>query len=289
MGECIKRGIDAKEWTREDLVISTKIYFGVRDGPNYKGLSRKHIVEGTTASLARLQLSYVDILFCHRPDPITPIEETVRAMNHIIDKGQAFYWGTSMWSAVQIEEAIAVCDRLGLIRPVAEQPEYNLFARGKLESEYLPLFRNYGLGTTVWSPLASGVLTGKYKGGVIPEGARLGIPAYGFLKDAKMGSDSYQLEKAEVLRPIAEKLGCTLAQMAIAWTLKNDNCTTTILGATRLSQLEENLQALEVIHKLTPEVLAEIEAVVQNKPAPTSVEVQVANLRKSATIHGLYR
>lgn len=163
MGAAICQGIENGDWVREDLVLSTKVYFGTRDGPNNKGLSRKHIVEGVKASLDRMGLDYVDIVFCHRPDPVTPIEETVRAMNFIIDKGWCFYWGTSEWSAQQITDACRCADALGLIRPVAEQPEYNLFQRHKVEVEFMPLYRDFGLGTTTWSPLASGVLSGKYR------------------------------------------------------------------------------------------------------------------------------
>lgn len=289
MGQCIQKGLSEGVWKREDLVISTKLFFGTgSDKPNAKGLSRKHIHEGMLASLARLQLDYVDVLFCHRPDPITPMEETVRALDATITRGQALYWGTSMWSAAQLEEAIGICDRLGLVRPIVEQPEYNIFAREKMEHEYVPLFRKYGLGTTIWSPLASGVLTGKYAGG-IPEGARLGLPSYAWLKEAKLGRDGYQIAKTEELRPVAAKLGCSLAQLAVAWTLKNDDCTTTILGATKLSQLEENLQALAVLPKLTAEVMAEIDTITGWKVPHTRVEAQVNGIRKVDSIHGQYR
>ena len=291
MGKCIQKGLEEGVWKREDLVISTKIFFGTgENNPNGKGLSRKHILEGTTSSLRRLQLSYVDVLFCHRPDPLTPMEETVRAMNAVIAKEQAFYWGTSMWSVAQIEEAMGLCDRLGLIRPIVEQPGYNMFTRDKLEYEYVPLFHKYGLGTTIFSPLASGVLSGKYKDGNVPDGSRLSLPGYAFLRDAKLtGNDCYQLQKTEELRPVAERLGCSLAQLAIAWTLKNDHCTTTILGATRMTQLEENLGALAVLPKLTAEVMKEVDEIVGWKAPRTRVENQVASVRKADSVHGLFR
>ena len=189
MGAAIQRGIDEKVWRREDLVITTKLFFGAAPGAgasvNAKFLSRKHIVEGAAASLARLNLAYVDVIYAHRPDPVTPIEETVRAFNHLLDTGKAFYWGTSEWSAAQIAEAVGVADRLGLVRPLVEQPEYNIFARTRVEAEYAPLYDSMGLGLTTWSPLASGVLTGKYSGRKLPEGSRLTVPNYKFLLDAK--------------------------------------------------------------------------------------------------------
>lgn len=172
MGEAIKMGITDSVWTRSDLVITTKLFFGTRPGVNNKGLSRKHILEGIEASLTRLQLSYVDVLYCHRPDPITPLEEVCRAMNYCIENGKALYWGSSEWSGCQLTEAIGICDRLGLIRPVVEQPEYNLFARSRVEVEYDPVYSLSGMGLTTWSPLASGVLTGKYSGKKVPAGSR---------------------------------------------------------------------------------------------------------------------
>eukprot|EP00047_Mylnosiga_fluctuans_P007496 m.253687 g.253687 ORF g.253687 m.253687 type:complete len:368 (+) comp18511_c0_seq1:228-1331(+) len=287
MGKCIKRGIEQGVWRRSDLVVSTKIFFGTTKGPNNIGLSRKHIWEGTWASLNRLGLEYVDILLCHRADPVTPIEETVRAMNAMIERGWAMYWGTSMWSVAQIEEAMAICDRLGLVKPICEQPEYNMFARTKVELEYAPLFKHYGLGITAWSPLASGVLTGKYKGGKIPEGSRLSVESVGFLKDAKLGEDRYQIDKTELLRPLASRLGCSLAQLAIAWTIMNPHCSTTILGATKVEQLQENLKALEVLPKMTPEIMKEIDRLLESKPSPQVVEQQVCAFRQPEMIHGI--
>jgi len=181
MGEAVKLGEKDGVWQRSDLVITTKLFFGTRTGLNNRGLSRKHIIEGCQASLKRMRLDYVDVLFCHRPDPITPLEEVVRAMNFCIEQGWAFYWGTSEWSGVMLAEAIGICDHLGLIRPVVEQPEYNVFARQRVEVEYDPVYRLSGMGLTVWSPLASGILTGKYSGKKVPEGSRLALESYKFL------------------------------------------------------------------------------------------------------------
>jgi len=285
MGEAIARGVAEKVWTRSDLVISTKLFFGTKPGVNNKGLSRKHIVEGTVASLSRFGLDYVDLLFAHRPDPVTPVEEVVRAMNHVIDRGLAFYWGTSEWSASMITEAIAVADRLGLQRPVVEQPEYNLFARQRVEVEYAPLYRLSGMGLTTWSPLASGVLTGKYSGRVAPPGSRLTVESYAFLTKAKFGADAWQVDVADELKPVAERLGCTLAQLALAWALVNPHVSTVILGATSVSQLQENLGCLAVLPLLTPAVKAELEAICgEGKGTPTlgKVEVQVNGVRDVA-------
>lgn len=251
-------------WKRSDHVVSTKIFFGTAKGPNDTGLSRKHIIEGTKASLARLQLDYVDLLFCHRPDPNTPIEETVRAMNFVIEKGWALYWGTSEWSAEQIKEATAIADRLGLLPPHFEQPEYNLFRREKVEKEFESLYTSpSGLGLTTWSPLASGILTGKYSGGVAPPGSRLALDSYTWLKDSKLNKQRQQVDQADLLKPIAKELDCSLAQLALAWCAKNPHVSTVILGATKVEQLVENLKALEVLPKLTPEIVARIEAVVK--------------------------
>jgi voltage-dependent potassium channel beta subunit len=254
---------------REDIVVSTKIFFGAGGwGPNATGLSKKHLIEGLNGSLKRLQLDYVDIIFAHRPDPEVPIEEVVRGFNFLINQGKAFYWGTSEWSSQQITEAHSVAQRLGLEGPVVEQPEYNLLNRDKLEKEYLPIFETYGLGTTIWSPLASGVLTGKYNNG-IPEGSRAsGNDVWGKMVYDSLNSDEgrAKIEKVRKLVPIAEKFGSTLPQLAIAWSIKNPNVSTAILGASRLEQLENNLKALEFVDKLTPEVLQEIEEIVNNKP-----------------------
>ncbi len=263
MGQAIKRA----GWKRSDLVVSTKIFWG-GDGPNDTGLSRKHIVEGTNAALARLQLDYVDLIFCHRPDIRTPIEETVRAMNFIVDQGKAFYWGTSEWSAAQIMEAYQIARREHLIPPTMEQPQYNMFERAKVEKEYARLYREIGLGTTIWSPLASGILTGKYGDG-IPGGTRVTLPGYEWLKEIVESPEGQaRIAKTRDLAPIAAELGCTLAQLAIAWCAKNPNVSTVITGASRPEQVVDNMQSLAVVAKLTPEVMERIEQVLQNKPAP---------------------
>ncbi len=261
MGKALKRA----GWKRSDLVLSTKIFWG-GEGVNDQGLSRKHIVEGLDASLARLQLDYVDLLFCHRPDKRTPIEETVRAMTHVIDRGKAFYWGTSEWSAQQIMEAHAIARREHLIPPLMEQPEYNMFARERFEKEYERLYSEVGLGTTIWSPLASGLLTGKYNNG-IPEGTRATVPGYEWLREEfEKPETALKIEKVKQLAPIAQELGCTLAQLALAWCLTNPNVSTVITGASKASQVTENMQALEVVPKLTPDVLQRIEQILNNKP-----------------------
>ncbi|RKX31892.1 MAG: aldo/keto reductase [Candidatus Zixiibacteriota bacterium] len=263
MGKALKIG----GWKRSDLVISTKIFWGGK-GPNDLGLSRKHIIEGTDAALARLQLDYVDLIFCHRPDIRTPIEETVRAMNFIINQGKAFYWGTSEWSAEQLRAAYEIARREHLIPPTMEQPQYNMFVREKIEKEYLPLFDEFGLGTTIWSPLSSGILTGKYNDG-IPENTRVTLKGYEWLKD-RIESDEgrQQIEIVKKLTPVAEKLGGTMAQLALAWCLKNKNVSTVITGATKIEQLNDNLGALDLVDKLTPEVMDRIDYILDNKPAP---------------------
>lgn len=264
MGRVIKR----TGWKRSDLVIATKLFWG-GDGPNDSGLSRKHIVEGLLASLARLQVDYVDLVFCHRPDLHTPIEETVRAMSHVVDRGLAFYWGTSEWSAEQIREAHAVARREHLVPPTMEQPQYNMFHRERVEREYAALYRDAGLGTTIWSPLASGLLTGKYNAGTVPEGARAGLPGYEWLAKRLVGDDAkLKVLKVKMLEPIAADLGATLAQLAIAWCAANPHVSTVITGASRAEQVVENMRAMEIVPKLTSEVMARIEGVLQNRPAP---------------------
>lgn len=265
MGKVIQRA----GWKRSDLVISTKLFWGGRK-PNQTGLSRKHLIEGARASLDRLQMDYVDLIFCHRPDIYTPIEETVRAMNFIIDQGMAFYWGTSEWSAAQIMEAYSVARRCDLTPPTMEQPEYNMFKRNKIEREYLHLYDEIGLGTTTWSPLASGLLTGKYNQG-IPEGTRLALEDYDWLRDRVEGEQGRQnTQKVEQLALLAEGLGMTIAQMAIAWCLKNPHVSSVITGASKPEQVSENMKALEFKEKLTPQVMEQIETTLGNKPAPLS-------------------
>lgn len=263
MGNVLKKA----GWRRQNLVISTKIFWG-GEGPNDRGLSRKHIIEGTRASLERLQLDYVDLLFCHRPDPDTPIEETVRAMTQMVREGRAFYWGTSEWSAEQIMEAHGVARREHLIPPTMEQPQYNMFHRERVEKEYARLYGEIGLGTTIWSPLASGMLTGKYRDGV-PGDSRVNLPGYEWLKDLFENDEGQaRIQKVEQLRPIAEELGCSLAQLAIAWCLKNDNVSSIILGATRPEQVTENLASIELATKLDDGVMERIETILDNTPVP---------------------
>jgi len=265
MGNVIKK----VGWKRSDLVISTKIFWGGK-GPNNTGLSRKHIIEGTNASLARLQMDYVDLIFCHRPDRFTPIEETVRAMNYLIDQGKAFYWGTSEWSAQEITEAYGIARREHLIPPLMEQPQYNMFHRERVESEYARLYREIGLGTTIWSPLASGLLTGKYNQG-IPEGTRVTMEGFGWLREDFESEDTKKnIEKVKLLVPVAKDLGCSLAQLALTWCLKNPHVSTVITGASKPQQVVENMKALELVEKLTPQVMMTIENILQNKPPEES-------------------
>lgn len=261
MGKVIKKA----GWKRSDLVLSTKIFWG-GDGPNDRGLSRKHLIEGVDASLERMQLDYVDLIFAHRPDKHTPIEETVRAMNHIIEQGKAFYWGTSMWSAQEIMEAYAVSRREHLIPPLMEQPRYNMFHRERVEKEYHRLYSEIGLGTTIWSPLASGLLTGKYNEG-IPEDSRANLEEYEWLRKRFTSETAQQqIEKVKRLMPIAEEVGCSMAQLALAWCLTNPHVSTVITGASKPSQVEENMKAMDVVDKLTPDILTRIDEILDNKP-----------------------
>ena len=261
MGNVIKKA----GWKRSDLVVSTKIFWGGK-GPNDNGLSRKHLLEGVDASLKRLQMEYVDLVFCHRPDLYTPIEETVWAMNHVINQGKAFYWGTSEWSATQIMEAYGIARREHLIPPLMEQPEYNMFHRQRVEVEYTPLYREIGLGTTIWSPLASGMLTGKYNRG-IPDGSRITLKGYDWLRKQFEGEEAAQkLGKVERLTQIAGELGCSMAQLALAWCLKNPHVSSVITGASRAEQVVENMKALEVTAQLSDDVMQQIEDILQNKP-----------------------
>ncbi|WP_416439527.1 potassium channel beta subunit family protein [Phnomibacter sp. MR] len=262
------RVLQQKGWDRTSYVLSSKVFFGSRPNskPNQTGLSRKHIVEACHEALQRLQTDYLDLYFCHRPDQNVPMEEIVWTMNHLIQQGKILYWGTSEWSAQEITEAHMVANRYRLIGPTMEQPEYNMFNRTKLEKDYLNIFNNIGLGTTIWSPLAAGVLTGKYNDG-IPEGSRLAMEGFEWLVNKQLNDD--RIAKVRQLVPIAEELGCSMASLAIAWCAANPNVSTVILGATKASQLTQNLQALEVLPKLTPDVMQRIEAVLQNKPVVT--------------------
>ena len=245
-------------WRRSSYIVSTKFFWGLHDGPNQKNtLNRKYLLGAIDGSLQRLQLDHVDLVFCHRPDPETPIEETVWAMHDIIRSGKALYWGTSEWSAAEIMAAWQIADKQHLAKPVMEQPEYNLFRRDKVEKEYARLYADIGLGTTTWSPLASGVLSGKYNDGV-PAGSRATIKGYEWLAERIV--DQEKIAKVRKLAPIAREVGCTLAQLALAWCARNPNVSTVITGATSAAQVSENMKALEVIPKLSSAVLGEIDA-----------------------------
>lgn len=258
MGNAIKKlGLG-----RSDIVISSKVFWG-GDGPNDTGLSRKHIYEACRKSLKRLQLDYLDLFFCHRPDPNTPIEETVRAMDDLVHQGLVLYWGTSEWSAAEIMRAHGIAKELGLTPPQMEQPQYNMLHRERVEKEYLPLYREIGLGTTIWSPLASGLLTGKYNDG-IPPGSRASLDGYSWLREEVLTREN--LEKVKALEPIAKELGCTMAQLALAWSRKNDDVSTVITGATKPEQVEENMASLHFVSALNPDIMKRIDSVLQNKP-----------------------
>lgn len=262
MGKVIKRA----EWKRSDLVLSTKIFWG-GDGPNDEGLSFKHIKEGTEAALKRLQTDYVDLIYCHRPDVHTPIEETVRAMDQMIREGKALYWGTSEWSAYEIRKAYDIARREHLRPPLMEQPQYNMFHRNRVEEEYAPLYEDIGLGTTIWSPLASGLLTGKYNDGV-PEGSRLDLEKYSWLRKRLLETESgrAKLEKVKQLAPVAEDLGISMPQLALAWCLKNKNVSTVITGASKVDQVKQNMKTMDVIDKVDDEVMEKVESILDNKP-----------------------
>ena len=261
MGRVLRK----KGWDRTSYVLSSKAYFGWRkpNKPNQTGLSRKHLVEACHEALQRLQTDYLDLYFCHRPDKTVPIEEVVWTMNHLMQQGKILYWGTSEWSAQEIMEAHMVAEKYRLIGPTMEQPEYNMFHREKMENEYLQIFRNVGLGTTIWSPLAAGVLTGKYNDG-IPEGSRLAIKGFEWLVNKQLSED--RIGKVRQLSALAAELDASMAALAIAWCAHNPHVSTVILGATSTSQLQQNLAALDVVPRLTPEIMQRIENILQNKP-----------------------
>jgi voltage-dependent potassium channel beta subunit len=244
-------------WRRSSYVISTKFYWGMYDGPNEKNtLNRKYLMQAIDGSLSRLALDYVDLVFCHRADPDTPIEETVYAMHDIVTSGKATYWGTSEWTAAEIMAAWQIADKHHLHKPVMEQPQYNLFHRERVEQEYSRLYADIGLGTTIWSPLASGMLTGKYNAGIPPD-SRGALKGYEWLSERL--TDAAKIAVVKRLQPIAQDLSCTMAQLALAWCLKNPNVSTVITGATRVAQVHENLKALDVVPKLTSDVMARID------------------------------
>ena len=252
-------------WPRDSYCVSSKVFWGGKL-PTQRGLSKKHVHDACHAALERLQVDYLDLYFCHRPDPETPIEETVRAMHDLVAQGKVLYWGTSEWSAAEIAEAHGVARAHHLTAPTMEQPQYNLFEREKVEREYRRLYESFGLGTTIWSPLASGILTGKYAKGV-PAGSRMSLPDYAWLKERLDSAEGHaRVAKARELEPLAKGLGASLAQLSIAWCLANPNVSSVILCATRPAQLTENLAALEVLPKLTSDVLARIETIVGSKP-----------------------
>jgi voltage-dependent potassium channel beta subunit len=261
MGRVLKK----KGWDRTSYIVSSKAFFGSRHQPqpNQTGLSRKHLVEACHEALQRLQLDYLDLYFCHRPDPNIPMDEIVWTMHNLIQQGKILYWGTSQWSGAEIMEAHGVAQQYRLIGPVMEQPQYNMFERYKMELDYAPIFRNIGMGATIFSPLAAGFLTGKYQGG-IPEGSRLSMDGFEWLKKRWLQDD--RLNKVGKLEALAAKLDTRLASLAIAWTINNPNVTTAILGATKKEQLLENFKALDVLPKLTPSIMNEIEEILQNKP-----------------------
>lgn len=260
------RVLKSKNWERSSYVVSSKVFFGWRgdaNKPNQTGLSRKHIVEACDEALERLQVDYLDLYYCHRPDKNTPIEEVVWTMNQLINRGKILYWGTSEWSGPEIMEAHMVAKDLRLIGPAMEQPQYNLFERHKMEVDYYTIFKNIGMGTTIWSPLASGLLTGKYNDG-IPENSRLGLEGFEWLKDRTL-SDA-RIQSVRDLDKVAKDLGTSLATLSIAWCIRNPNVTTAILGATKEAQLTENLKALDVMPMLTDEIMEQIDGIMGTKP-----------------------
>ena len=260
------RVLKAKNWDRTSYTLSSKAFFGWRgkeNKPNQTGLSRKHLTEACNEALQRLQTDYLDLYFCHRPDKNTPIEEVVLTMNTLIQQGKILYWGTSEWSGVELMEANRVARDYRLIGPAMEQPQYNLFEREKLEKDYLEVFKNVGLGTTIWSPLASGLLTGKYNNG-IPEGSRLAIEGFDWLKERLIMEE--KIEKVKQLQELANELGSSLPALSIAWCIKNPNVTTAILGATKKEQLLDNLKAVDVVPLLNEELMQQIEAIFATKP-----------------------
>lgn len=264
MGKAIKK----LGWRRGSYLISTKLYWGIQDTINEKfTLNRKYLIEGINGSLKRLDMDYVDLLYCHRPDPNTPVEETVWAMHNIIEWGKALYWGTSEWSAAEIVAAIEIAEKHHLHKPVMEQPQYNMVYRERFEVEYARLFKDYGYGSTIWSPLASGLLTGKYNNG-IPKDSRGNLPGYEWLHNQL--TNKRILDKVKKITVIAEELGGTMAQLALAWCLKNPNVSSVITGASRVEQVRENMKAMDVLEKLTPDVMQTIDEILDGEQLPKS-------------------
>ena len=258
MGRILKR----RGWGRDTFLVSSKVFWG-GDLPNQEGLSRKHVIEACHAALRRLGVEYLDLYFCHRPDPNTPIEETVRAMSDLVAQGKVLYWGTSEWSAKEITQAYRIAHDLRLVPPSMEQPQYNMFHRERVEKEFAPLYKRFGLGTTIWSPLASGLLTGKYNDGD-PGGTRISLPDYAWLRDLFENDDARaRLAKVKRLARVAADLGTTLPRLGLAWCLKNPNVSTVITGASKPTQVTENMKAVNLVDKLTTEVMAKIEAILR--------------------------
>ena len=259
MGKILKK----VGWSRDTYILSSKVFWG-GEKPTQIGLSRKHISDACHAALKRLQVEYLDLFFCHRPDPETPIEETVRAMDVLIQQGKVLYWGTSEWEAEQLSEAYSVAQNFNLTPPTMEQPEYNLFNRGKIEKDYLPLYKQYGLGTTTWSPLASGLLTGKYNHG-FPSNSRVFVKGYEWIKEKFESEETIQkIGKVKELQPIAESLNISLTQLSLGYCIKNPNVSTVILGATKKEQLKENLSTLQILDKITEKTLMKIKIIMDN-------------------------
>ena len=255
MGEALKR----LGWRRSSYLVSTKLFWGLHDGPNERNtLNRKYLFEAIDSSLDRLDLDYVDLLYCHRADPTTPIEETVWAMHNIIERGMALYWGTSEWEAAEILSAIEIAERHHLHKPIVEQPVYNLFERHRFAPEYEPVYKNHGYGSTTWSPLASGMLTGKYQKG-IPKGSRGELKGYEFLKDQL--TDAERIARVAALEPLANDMGATLAQFSLAWCLQNPHVSSVLTGASRVEQVQENMQAVKFTDRFTPEVIEAIDKI----------------------------
>ena len=262
MGEILKK----MKWDRDTYILSSKAFFGAGGKlPTQVGLHRKHMVEACEAALKRLQVEYLDLFFCHRPDKNTPIEEVVWTMHNLIQQGKIFYWGTSEWSAQEIMEAHMVARQYNLIGPTMEQPQYNMFWRDKIEVEYKQIYKTVGLGTTIWSPLCSGLLSGKYNDG-FPKGTRLDISGLDWLKDRTLVEKN--IEKTRELTSLSADLGMSMAQMALLWCAKNTDVSTVILGASKTTQLKENLKALDMMDKLNDEVMEKIEVILDNKPVP---------------------
>lgn len=261
------RIISEAGWRRDSYVVSSKVFFGIQEHPQPMqiGLSRKHVVEACHQALKRLRVEYLDLYFCHRPDKETPIEETVRAMNDLITQGKVLYWGTSEWSATEIMEAYAVAQQHHLVPPTMEQPQYNLFHRQRVEEEYAPVYETVGIGTTIWSPLASGVLSGKYSKD-IPTDSRLALPEYRWLRDIITGPDKWKIPMAKRLAEVAAEIGIDLVHLSLAWCLKNPRVSTVILGASKPEQIKHNMAALDVVDKLDDAVMEQIQQIVRAAP-----------------------